>query len=88
MCSAKSSAAGRNCADHYCFFERVKQKEGEVEKDYLYNVEKQELHIRDLKRYGIQAILLDSHSEITAILRKIEHSYLLKNVFISSSDFQ
>jgi len=76
---------GESVRDHYCFFEKVKQQKGEVEKDYLYNVAKQELRIKDLQRYGIQAILLDSYDEITSILKKVEHGHLLKNIFISGS---
>lgn len=76
---------GESIRDHYCFFEKIKQKDGESQSDYLYNVAKQELRIKDLRRYGIQAILLDNYSEITGILRSVEQGYLLKNVFISGS---
>lgn len=76
---------GESARDHYCFFEKVKRQDGEIEKDYLYNVAKQELRIRDLRRYGIQAILLDNYSEITDILKKVEYDHLLKNIFISGS---
>lgn len=76
---------GESTRDHFCFFEKVKQQPDETEKDYTYNVAKQELRIKDLRRYGIQAILLDSYSEITSILKEIEHGHLLKNIFISGS---
>jgi len=76
---------GESTRDHYCFFEKVKQQDSESQSDYLYSVAKQELRIKDLRRYGIQAILLDSYSEITGILKKIEQGYLLKNTFISGS---
>lgn len=76
---------GESARDHYCFFERVKQMDGENEQDFLYNTAKQDLRIKDLRRYGIQAILLDSYSEITDILKTVERGYLLKNVFISGS---
>lgn len=76
---------GETTREHYCFFEQVKKQESESEKDYLYNVAKQELRIKDLKRYGIQAVLLDSYSEITAILKSVEMGYRLKNIFISGS---
>lgn len=76
---------GESSRIHYCFFEKVKQCDGEDMKEYLYNKAKQELRIKDLKRYGIKAVLLDSYSEITNILRQIEHGCLLKNVFISGS---
>lgn len=76
---------GESERDHYCFFEKIKQKEGESEQDFIYNVAKQDLRIKDLKRYGIQAILLDSYDEITNILKSVEKGYLFKNIFISGS---
>ena len=76
---------GESIRDHYCFFEKIKQQDGESQSDYLYNVAKQELRIKDLRRYGIQAILLDSYGEITDILKSVEQGYLLKNIFISGS---
>ena len=76
---------GESTRVHYCFFEKVKQKEGENEKDYLYDLVKQELRIKDLRRYGIQAVILDSYNKITEILKTIEHGHLLNNIFISGS---
>lgn len=76
---------GESARDHFCFFECVKQQPGESDHDHLYNVAKQELRIKDLRRYGIQAISLDSYTEITNILKRIEHGHLLKNIFISGS---
>lgn len=76
---------GESTRDHYCFFEKIKRQKDESEKDYLYNIAKQELRIKDLRRYGIQAVMLDSYSEITDILKKVEEGYLKKNIFISGS---
>jgi hypothetical protein len=76
---------GESTRDHYCFFENVKQLDNESEHDFQYRVVKQEHRIKDLKRYGIQAILLDSYSEITEVLTKVEKQIKLKNVFISGS---
>ena len=76
---------GESSRDHYCFFEAVKQHEGECESDYLYRKAKQELRIKDLRRYGIQAILLDNYDEITDILSRVERGSLSKNIFISGS---
>ncbi len=76
---------GESVRDHYCFFECVKQNEGDSEQEYLYKKLKQELRIRDLRRYGIQAVLLDSYSEITDILKMVECGFLMKNVFVSGS---
>lgn len=76
---------GESSRDHYCFFEKVKQNEGEDVSDFIYRNVKQDLRIKDLKRYGIHAILLDSYNDITSILKSIERSILLKEVFISGS---
>ncbi len=76
---------GESSRDHYCFFEKVKQQQGESERDFHYNKVKQELRIKDLKRYGIHAILLDNYSDITHILQQVEYGYRLKNIFISGS---
>lgn len=76
---------GESVRDHYCFFEKVNRKDGESERDYLYNVAKQELRIKDLQRYGIQAVLLGTYGEITDILKKIEQGHMLRNIFISGS---
>ena len=77
--------------NHYCFFK-------EINKEYYklsngeYNLEKyeedkikQNLKIKDLRRYGINTILITEYSEITDILRKIYIKYRLNNVFISGS---
>lgn len=71
--------------DHYCFFKRIRKEDEKTEQDYFYNIAKQDLRIKDLRRYGIQAILIDDYSEITDILKKIESSVYLRNIFISGS---
>lgn len=76
---------GESKRDHYCFFEKVSKNTNEEESDYQYRKIKQALRINDLKRYGIQAVLLNSYSEITDILKKIESATLTKNIFISGS---
>ena len=76
---------GENKRDHYCFFEKIKEEDTESKEDFEYNKAKQTLRIKDLQRYGIQAILLDSYNEITEILNQVEQAHLMKNVFISGS---
>lgn len=70
---------------HYCFLEEIKKQPGEDDSEYAYRKAKQDLRINDLKRYGIQAVLLDSYDDITRILKEIECACLLKNIFISGS---
>ncbi len=74
---------GEDVRNHYCFLEEIKNNGDEVE--YAYNKTKQELRIKDLKRYGIQTVLLDDYSQITVILENIEKNYKLNNIFVSGS---
>lgn len=76
---------GESQRDHYCFFQKISKQDGESEADYQYNLARQDLRIKDLRRYGIQAVILDSYDEITEILKQIERGYLMKNIFISGS---
>ena len=76
---------GESTRDHYCFFKKVKHEKEESEADFQYNKAKQELRIKDLKRYGIQAVIVDNYSDITHILQQIEYGTRLKNVFVSGS---
>ncbi|MGJ7589096.1 SIR2 family protein [Staphylococcus shinii] len=79
--------------NHYCFFRKVspkddyyKLKNGEYDNEsYQYDLIKQELKIKDLKRYGIQTVLIDDYEEITDILKRIEDKFKMNNVFISGS---
>ena len=76
---------GSNVREHYCLFEEVVAKTGENMEDFTYRKAKQDLIIDDLKRYGIQAVLLESYSEIPNVLRKIERQCNLDNIFMSGS---
>ncbi|OWZ83377.1 SIR2 family protein [Natranaerobius trueperi] len=76
---------GENRRDHYCFFKKVQPTDYKNDEDYKYDLIKQELKCNDLKRYSINAILVDDYSEITEILRGIEFKTKLKNIFISGS---
>jgi Sir2- and TIR-associating SLOG family len=50
-----------------------------------YRLRKQELRIDDLKRYGIQTLLINEYSEIPKILAAIQAKFLKKTVFIAGS---
>jgi hypothetical protein len=50
-----------------------------------YKKRKQELRVDDLKRYGIQTLLIDDYAEIPKILEAIERRFLKKTVFIAGS---
>lgn len=81
---------GDNTREHFCFLEKIKEKNYQVKgstniEEFTNDKLKQELRIEDLKRYGIQTVLLDSYSEIPEILYEVEKVYLNKTVFISGS---
>ena len=76
---------GKSIRNHYCFLKKVNADDYSCNSDYEYEAEKQRLRVHDLRLYGIQAVELDSHDEITNILHDIERKYLCKSIFISGS---
>jgi hypothetical protein len=75
----------KNTREHYAFFKKIKRKEYNSNKKYQYDSIKQELKLKDLKRYSINAVLVDNYKQITGILSDIEKLNNLNNVFISGS---
>lgn len=73
--------------DHYCFVRKPKsgEKGSETGADFEYSTRKQTLMIGELKRHGIQPLLIDEYSEIEDILREIENRFRKKTIFISGS---
>lgn len=76
---------GENVGEHYWLLKSVSKKIDETNDEYIYRVARQNLMVDDLKRYGIEAVLLNSFDEIPEILKKIETECNLNNVFISGS---
>jgi hypothetical protein len=74
-----------NVTEHYCFFRRVQRSDYRSDEEYGYEKAKQELRTKDMNRYGIKTVYVDSYSEITDILRSIEREVKRNNVFISGS---
>src|SRR3546814_8013347 len=62
--------------------QRTKDDDDEL---FNYKRRKQDLRIEDLKRFGIQTLLVDEYSDITKILREIEARYRKRTVFFSGS---
>jgi len=75
------SLVEENKRQHYCIIKKVDESEPE----FSYRKIKQKLKIEDLKRYGIQAILIENYDKITEILKKIEENINKRKVFISGS---
>jgi hypothetical protein len=78
---------GPHKRDHYCFIKKPKlgEKGSETQADLDYNTRKQALMIGELKRYGIQALLIDEYSQITETLKEIENRFRKRTIFISGS---
>jgi len=82
-----------NTPTHYCFFKEISQldfkssykSDEENKEDYLYAKIKQELKIYDLIRYGINAVMIKEHADITEILLEIEKKIKRRNIFISGA---
>ena len=82
-----------NTPTHYCFFKAVSENDfkkfvgtdDEKKEAFLYAKIKQELKIQDLKRYGINAVMVDNYEEITLILKEVENRIKRKNIFISGA---
>lgn len=73
--------------DHYFFVRRPKLGEdaNKTQADFDYNTRKHQLKVRELKRYGIQALEIDEYPQITEVLREIESRFRKRTVFISGS---
>jgi Sir2- and TIR-associating SLOG family/SIR2-like domain len=71
--------------DHYCIFRKCKQSSFPNNDTFKYADIKQRLAINDLKRFGVQTLLVDEYSDITALLKQIENRFQRKTVLISGS---
>lgn len=57
----------------------------EAEEHYAYDRKRLDLRSGDLRRYGIEALMIDEYSEITTILSELNRRVHLRNVFVSGS---
>lgn len=70
---------------HYCILRKSSRMEGEEQADFEYRQRKEDLFKQELLRFGIKVIYVDEFSEITDILREIEHRHKRKTIFISGA---
>jgi len=68
---------GKGKRDHYCLMK--------ANLDDPLETRRQQLRVEDLKRFGIQTLLLKDYDEIPRILRVIESRFRKKTVFFSGS---
>ncbi|OIK11323.1 SIR2 family protein [Bacillus sp. MUM 13] len=74
-----------NTRTHYCFMKKVNIIDYKNKEEFLYAEIKQDLKIKDLKRYGIKVLLVDDYPDVTEILSYISSLVKRKNVFVSGS---
>ncbi len=74
-----------NSRPHYCIIKKVHKSAFEKEADFDYAARRQTLMISDLRRFQIQAVLIEDYSEITGMLSEIEKRYKRNTIFISGS---
>jgi hypothetical protein len=70
---------------HYCFMKAETGEAGDEADDIAYKRRRQELRIADLRRYGINTMLVDDYKDIAEILKALEERFLKKTIFISGS---
>ncbi|QDU23535.1 SIR2 family protein [Urbifossiella limnaea] len=86
---------GKDKGEHYCVM-RWPEKPARTEfrqvrgyqaakARYEYDRTKLELRIADLKRYGIDAIMVDEYSDLTKILAELNRRVHLRDIFFSGS---
>lgn len=76
---------GENRRDHYALLRRVQHTDFDTDEEYQYARARQDLQVRDLRRYGIHGLLLDSYGAYTDVLRRIEKRFRRRRVFVSGS---
>lgn len=74
-----------NRRTHYCLLEKISASKYNNIEEYYYDLNKQSLRIHDLKRYGIEAVLIDSYNEIPNILKDVQKAAKCNNIFISGA---
>ena len=89
------SLLGKDKGEHYCVMrwpEKPVKAKYKVTKEYQtakanydYDRTKLELRIADLKRYGIDAIMVDEYADLTKILAELDRRVHLRDVFVSGS---
>ncbi|MBE2262434.1 MAG: SIR2 family protein [Burkholderiaceae bacterium] len=76
---------GRNQNKHFCILRRESLAPGEPPEELAYRQAKQDYFIKDLERYNIRAVMVDSYDQITEVLRGIETRYKGKTIFVSGA---
>ena len=74
-----------NQRHHYSIQRRVAQEAGESDEDFRVRKLKQHYFIKDLKRFGVQTVLVNEFSGLTDLLQQVATRYRRQSVFISGA---
>ena len=74
-----------NQRPHYAIFKDVIEKDYADKEEFEYERMRQSLIIQDLKRFNINAIMIDDYSETNEIIAELYRRHVSKYVFVSSS---
>lgn len=75
-----------NLRTHYCFMKRLFPQEfaGDAA-EFEYRTRQQHYFMKDLQRFNIETLLVDSYADITRVLERIERHYVSRSVLISGA---
>ena len=76
---------GKNMRRHYAVLRRVRRSEFASPGEFRYAHRRQELFVNDLRRFGINVLLIDDYAEVTELLSRLYDRYRRRSVFISGS---
>lgn len=74
-----------NRRTHYCLLKKIQKEKYDDLDEFYYDLNKQELRIHDLMRYGIEAVLIDNYVQIPHILSDIQRETKCNSIFISGA---
>jgi hypothetical protein len=84
LCRIRASYS-ENQKEHFCILRKVHKTDTEQQHEFEYRQHKQKFFVSDLKRVGINTLLIDEYSEITEILKNVEQAQKRKTIFISGA---
>ncbi|MDF7795760.1 SIR2 family protein [Pseudomonas syringae] len=70
---------------HYCILRKASKMEDEEQADFEYRQRKEELFKHELLRVGIKAVYVEEFTQVTDLLKEIEHRHKRKTIFISGA---
>lgn len=74
-----------NTREHFAFFKRRSREADDTDESYTHELARQKLVVADLKRYGVNVVLVDSYADMHEILAELERRYRRQSVFVSAS---